>query len=485
VQVLDPAAGGGAGNNILFRPERFRARELIPGEPLRIEVNGRRFLLEDVAVAGLAFKMPQKDAPLVQGAPVEIRVLLRREPVYEGRAKVVRVESPPGRAHRVALELLEGFIDLPSVRELDATQRFKALLHTGASARREAVPAPYRALIGDMVHFLSTWGEALANRTRAIVQSETEVEARLRTLSQEVFESVVGEWRALSDQGGALAERLATSPDRREAMKRYTETMLTQRVLDAPLVHQAFEKPLGYPGDYRTMHQIYGNQLVGPTPMAAVVQGLLCDDRMSRGVRSRKDHLKAALERAIAEHGGRPVRILSLGCGPAREVSELVESMDPAGPAVEWVLVDQEIDALRDAHGSTLRALKRQQGRGKVRCLHLSFGQMVADPELGTRDETFDIIYTSGLADYLHHDKASQMVAMLLGKVAPQGHLIVANALSPSTWSWACEYLLDWHLVYRTHDDLRALVGSSAPVATAKVDEEPEGVFGFLHLRKP
>lgn len=475
---------GGEGRNIVFRPDRFRARDLIQNEPLKIQVDGKPFILDDIAVAGLAYKMPANKVAIVEGQVVTVEVLLRREPIYTGQAKVVRIDKPGGGSWRVALELLNGFIDLPMVRELDETQRFRQLLDDGARAQRQQVPAAYQAIITEMAHFISTWESALVGRQQKIEAAGNDVERRLRSLTDQVYDAIVDEWRGLVSQAGALTERLAPAGAVRDDIKRYTETMVTTRLLGAPLVHQAFEKPLGYPGDYRTMHQIYANQRTGSTPMAAVVQGLLCDDIMSRGVRSRKDAMKDILGAIIRASAGRPLRILSLGCGPAREVSELVAEWPAGGPDVEWVLVDQEIDALRDAHDSTFRALASRTSPGRVRCLHLSFAQMVADPGEGLGDTLFDVIYTTGLTDYLERGKAQQMVDMLLGRVVSGGHLIVANALSPSAWSWACEYLLDWRLVYRTQTDLRALVNSAAPVATVTVDQEPQGVFGFLHLRK-
>jgi extracellular factor (EF) 3-hydroxypalmitic acid methyl ester biosynthesis protein len=475
---------GGEGRSIVFRPDRFRARDLILNEPLKIQVDGKPFILDDIAVAGLAYKMPANKAVIAENQVVAVEVQLRRETVYAGQAKVVRIDRRVGSSWRVALELLSGFIDLPMVRELDEVQRFRQLLNDGASAQRQQVPVPYQAIIAEMVHFITTWEAALLRRQYKIMSDGNDIELRLRKLTDQVFEAIVDEWRGLVGQAGTLIERLAPTGSVRDDIKRYTETMVTARLLGAPLVHQAFEKPMGYPGDYRTMHQIYANQRTGSTPMAAVVQGLLCDDIMSRGVRSRKDFMKQTLGAIISQNSGRPLRILSLGCGPAREVSELVAEWPDSSPDVEWVLVDQEIDALRDAHDSTYRAVSSRKSTGRVRCLHLSFAQMVEDPSEGMGDTPFDVIYCTGLTDYLDRDKARQMVDMLLGRVVSSGHLIVANALSPSAWNWACEFLLDWRLVYRTQADLRTLVTSAAPVATVTVDQEPQGVFGFLHLRK-
>src|SRR5207247_1924227 len=63
------------------------------------------------------------------------------------------------------------------------------------------------------------------------------------------------------------ALRLASRAERQQ-LREFSVRHLHDLLMQAPLMHRARYKPLGYPGDYETMNAIYGAHFTGPTLFA-------------------------------------------------------------------------------------------------------------------------------------------------------------------------------------------------------------------------
>ncbi len=86
---------------------------------------------------------------------------------------------------------------------------------------------------------------------------------------------------------------------------------------------------MGYPGDYQVMLYYYNKSFEGDSVFAKVFHRIGIEHPMAHGVCTRKDFIVELMEqehdRVLAERGdGCEFRVASLGCGPAREVSDYV-----------------------------------------------------------------------------------------------------------------------------------------------------------------
>lgn len=87
----------------------------------------------------------------------------------------------------------------------------------------------------------------------------------------------------------------------------------------------SYEKPFGYPGDYKIIDNIYNNN-----PTTVGFDGL-CDCYFlqmaaSRATRQRKEDLKKVILDVVKERRDKEIRIMNLGSGSAREIKELLEN---------------------------------------------------------------------------------------------------------------------------------------------------------------
>jgi len=108
--------------------------------------------------------------------------------------------------------------------------------------------------------------------------------------------------------------------------------------------------------------------------------------------------------------------------------------------------------------------------------------QLVREPARFRALNGQHLIYTAGLFDYLRTEAAASLLKTLFGLLAPGGILVVGN-LSPRCDSQGfLENLVDWHMIYRTDEELEAL--SDGIPSAPSIEREPTGVNSFLVLRR-
>lgn len=180
----------------------------------------------------------------------------------------------------------------------------------------------------------------------------------------------------------------------------------------------------------------------------------------------------------------RSARILSLGCGSAREVQTFLEASCTPYPLAEFTLVDQEEAALRYAHEHLYPHVLASAGRVLVQGLNLSFTDILR--EGGSLDAVppQNLIYSLGLFDYLTDKRATGLIRRLYDKLVPGGLLIIGN-MNETAFStlWPMEYTLDWTLAYRNEPQMLAWA-QGLPAVRAWTDTEQTGRVRLLFVRK-
>ncbi|APE35383.1 hypothetical protein BOX37_17100 [Nocardia mangyaensis] len=161
----------------------------------------------------------------------------------------------------------------------------------------------------------------------------------------------------------------------------------------------------------------------------------------------------------------------SVGAGHAREAhgSTAVRS----GTLKSYFAVDQDLDSLHVA--------EKDYG---VIPVHSSVRGIC---EQGSIAEQVDLILAGGLYDYLTERTAIPLTRCLIDSLAPGGVLHIANIVRGFGDAALLEAVMDWPLVHRDEQDMRALLSE---VATDRIDtitlhRDPDDVMTFMevHLR--
>jgi trans-aconitate methyltransferase len=181
----------------------------------------------------------------------------------------------------------------------------------------------------------------------------------------------------------------------------------------------------------------------------------------------------------------RPARVLSLGCGPAREVELFLSNRPLKNCRVDFTLIDQEEAALKYAVEKTHPHVLDLKGLARVQALNISFTDILRDTGALHSLPPQDLVYSVGLVDYLADRRASGLVRRLYETMAPGGLLIIGNMNETALSNlWPMEFLTDWSLYYRTETQMIAWT-EGLGAAQAWTETERTGRVRLLFVRKP
>jgi SAM-dependent methyltransferase len=475
---------GGFGRAVAYRARRQLARELVREHAASIVIGGASYPLYDMAMSGVSFLAPVEAPAWQVDDLLEVDIRVQDASAFRGRARVAREEPIYGR-RRVGLQLVGGFLDLHEMQRLDEEQALARDLAQGPERVLGRVPAAYREELLRAVQFAAFYRRLLSYHEARLAEDDaTAYEAR-ETLARRAIAAIRPRWHELRLAAAAAARPVLADRSTLAATKALTESLLTPLLLGAPVVARSYHKPLGYPGDFQVMQHIYKDTFEGDTVFDRVWHKLACEEPLAAGVRARKDLVKrlTAEEHARRRGEGETLRVMSLGCGPAREVVEFLAEQPAPPQGIHWTLIDQEEKALSVAYNDVARGIATRDCSSSAQCLYLSFEQIIKDPR-AIAGEPEDMIYCVGLFDYLPERRAAALVATLFERLRPGGLLAIGNALGPNDHFWFGEFVLDWTLLYRDEDAMRRLAALVAPASLA-ICREDAGAYDFLLLRKP
>jgi len=473
---------GEAGPRSVYRPERFDAHDAFPTRSPRVKINDDEFRLQDISLSGLAFLADYTaDLDPRIDALIPFKLSQNGSTLFAGEGRVVRVEETAFGA-KVAFHLVSKHFELKTLRSKNANALLREdFLHASRQAF-EALPRDYRSLCADVLQLVRSHraileqGEEMAHASGAPEEIDdllTECEAR-----------ILPQWRSYVRDGNRLAGPLLKDKAVLRTAKRYTEALLTAEFRPGPFWDRSYIKPLGYPGDFEIMNFLYDWRREGATPYAKLLHRLGLD--AAECVRTRMLVVKDMIgEVALNRAGQDETRIISLGCGSAREVELYLQDAAAGASPVRFTLIDQERRALDHAYAAAYPLSIRRGANARVDCLNLSFMQILRDAASLAHLPMQHMIYTVGLIDYLSPKLASSLIAKLYEKLAPGGLLFVGNmSESVSNYLWPTEFITDWRLHYRNEKDMRNLA-SGLPTDMVWTKTEQTGNVYLMFISKP
>jgi hypothetical protein len=219
------------------------------------------------------------------------------------------------------------------------------------------------------------------------------------------------------------------------------------RLLEDPYSRDARSKPAGYAGDARTLDYVYLRD-PGPqplTPAGRTIFDVSTGVPIAEAVRSRSERLAEII---AARAGERAIRVSSIACGHARELDRLP---DPLRGRVQFWGIDQDPESI-DYCRSRLDPTHATFETGSVR--DILAGRI--------RIPKSDVIYASGLFDYLDTRAGALLVNRMLAAANVGGSVIVPNLSPRSEEIGYMEAVMDWWMCYRTEADMRELLPAGA-----------------------
>jgi len=480
---------GAVARSVFFRPERQRVRELLSRDARpKLLVNEHEYPLFDLSMNGVSFLSPQGTDSWKIGDELDLVFLLHGEEVYRGTARIARTEKGP-RGARIGVGLCTGFLDLLEIHRKDDEKRLERDLNQGPKDLSSRVPKRYRRAMSDIVYFLQYYRSSLGNHEKRY-RSGMFHNGEFEGLASRAYEAIRDPWWKLQARATRSAHECLRDRDILLAAKEYTEALVTPLMMDAPFVQRSYCKPLGYPGDFQIMEWCYANSFEGETVFGQVLHKYYVDHYpLSVGVRTRMDYMVDLIghehRRVVEKDAERAVfNAVSLGCGPAREVSAYIRKAKTWPGRTLWTLIDQEEEALSVAYQASRREIGKWQSNADLNLLNLSFVQMLSEGLPLQNPGTQSLFFSVGLFDYLRENRAQEIILAMYTMLREGGLIAIGNAVAPNEFYWGAEFLADWTLLYRTKEEMKGLAAKLPENAEIDVVSEPSGAYYFLLIRK-
>ena len=239
-----------------------------------------------------------------------------------------------------------------------------------------------------------------------------------------------------------------------------------------PFTGRAYQKPRGYAGDAVMMDYIYGPEEGRPTPPATALGRAIFEHftnaPASLGVRSRRALIATHIDRLVEERPG--AHVLAIAAGHLREASlSIAIRRRRTGRVVAL-----------DADAESLEEVRASYGAYGVETRTASFRELLTG---GARDGEFDLIYSTGLFDYLPARAGRRLVAAMHRMLRPGGSLLVANFLPGIRDVGYMEAFMDWNLVYRSRQDMIDLTHALPEAEVKNVQLWSEEALNIIFLR--
>ncbi|MBZ9906181.1 class I SAM-dependent methyltransferase [Mesorhizobium sp. B2-3-14] len=275
------------------------------------------------------------------------------------------------------------------------------------------------------------------------------------------------------------ALRAKVHPDVWQALIPVAQNHPIQRYfLEDPLTHWSFTKPRGYSGDAQLLDYIYCDPHVAESVASASEVGKALYSHTQNvpscvAARERRDLLTRYVDETAARNGPE-TEVLAIAAGHLREANRSAALAE--GGLKRWVALDQDPQSVgliaRDFQGTAVEAID-----GSVRTV------LTRSHKLGK----FDLIYASGLYDYLQHNVAVKLTKTCLQMLKPNGTFLFANYAEGTPDAGYRETFMDWVLLLRSEVDMWNIINASvdrnAVDAQVYFGENRNVLYGVIHKR--
>lgn len=233
-----------------------------------------------------------------------------------------------------------------------------------------------------------------------------------------------------------------------------------------PYARRALEKPRGYAGDAVMLDYIYrpNRSLDG---LAAVLHEATTTLPNAKSVLWRQDYLATLIENSMrrCDHP----EILSVAAGHMRELDRLRDLTSQTNAA--FTALDNDAASLSEVESAYPEYdITTHVGN----CLSLSRVKRIR--------KQYDLIYSAGLFDYLQDLTAAKLIAAMVKRLKPGGRVSIGNFSRSSHGRGFMAGFLDWCLIYRDENDLRALADAACPKAPIRIFRDQPGNVVYLEI---
>lgn len=260
-------------------------------------------------------------------------------------------------------------------------------------------------------------------------------------------------------------------------LRTFFVSRLRKEFLHGDYVVWSLKKPYGYAGDFKIIDDIYRND-----PKTSGF-GRLFDNyyqaaAISVAVRDRKEDFKKIILSAVKSRDQSEFRIMDLASGPCRELQELLAGELKNRLNIKFECFDQDENAWKYAKGLL------GENADRIRFVKENVVRIALRKNIEIQmPQKYDLIYSTGLFDYLDKRIATRLVSNLRKILCPGGILAISDVRekykNPSVHFM--EWVGEWNLVYRPDDEFRQIfLGGGFKEKELSFGADQQGILQYI-----
>jgi hypothetical protein len=220
-------------------------------------------------------------------------------------------------------------------------------------------------------------------------------------------------------------------------------------IYKSSIVKRAFEKPRGYPGDYKMLEIVYNNKPISKH-LGEYFDNNFLKSPYAVAVRVRKNRLREILTDFINASKLNKIGIFNIACGSSREIKEALPLLKTRS-SVTFSCLDWDEEALQFSQNLLTKDTPKNVN---FKFVKEDIMNMVKIDNAEKMYGKFDLIYSIGLIDYLPDRVLKRLVKVLYGLLHQNGKLVLTHKNKEKTFpplppDWFC----DWKFVPRSKEE--------------------------------
>lgn len=285
---------------------------------------------------------------------------------------------------------------------------------------------------------------------------------------------------------GDEIEHIAKHRNFVKKVKQRFRSIVGEWAYESTIMKRAYDKPRGYPGDYRMLEIIYDNRIYSEN-LGTFFDRYFLDHPYAEAVRQRKEMMREVLKDCFDDNDKGILKILNLACGSCKEIRDLFANSFNYSYKTVFTLVDHDEEALEFSKSHLNSAVLPPNVSVeflKENILKFPGDSLYYSKRLGRQD----IIYSIGLIDYIPDRILKKIIRFCFDLLVPKGKLILTHkdvskdTKSPIPIDWFC----DWQFVPRSKEQVISLLKDVMPEVTHfDIKWESSGLIFFVIIDKP
>lgn len=246
------------------------------------------------------------------------------------------------------------------------------------------------------------------------------------------------------------------------------------------LQNRARTKPRGYAGDYEMLARIC-DEWQSAHPLGRLFDRYFQSQAAPQAVRNRTQFM-ADLMAAQCLESPEAFRVVSVGSGSGEDVFRAAASLPKEARArLHVTLLDIDPEALDFA----AQRLGQLLGEEQISTRRENLFRLSRNRALGAELAGSQLVYCTGLFDYLNVPDGGALLQTMWSWLAPGGQTLAFNFTLPNPTRTYMEWIGNWYLTYRAESDLAELAHvAGIPASRVSFGAEAAGVNLYLQAQR-